>query len=259
MNKLDKFQLTIIGSGKMMPTKERHPSCYLLEVGSRRILLDIGHTSLARLVDLGVDLNTISHVFVSHFHTDHFADFLPLAHARWVNKLAHPERTHFPLTVIGPKSLKDRFRKLREVFWVEPNEDDRVKFLEGPRTLRLEDIKLELFPVKHVQWYQSLGIKVTYLGKTLIYTGDIGSDHPRASLAAKVKGADLLIIEAGNLKLSPNHMTIEQVISLAKEAEVEQTLATHIAEANVKLTQGKLKGHRSIKIAKDLMKINLLK
>lgn len=256
---MNKFQLTVIGSGTMMPTKQRHPSCYLLEVGSHRILLDIGHTSLARLVDLGIDLNMIDHVFVSHFHTDHFADLLPLAHARWVNKLAHPDRVHYPLTVIGPKSLKDRFRKLREVFWVEPNEDDRVKFIEGPRTLKLDDVEIRLFPVKHVPWYQSLGIKVTYQGKSLVYTGDIGSAHSRARLAATVKAANVLIIEAGNLKQSPNHMTVEQVIALAEEAKVKLTLATHIADANAKFIQSKLKGHPGIKVAKDFMKVNLHK
>lgn len=76
---MEKFQLTIIGSGTMMPKKFRHPS--LLEI-SKKILLDLGHTSISLLIDQGIGLNSIDTLFISHFHTDHFADVLPFAHSR---------------------------------------------------------------------------------------------------------------------------------------------------------------------------------
>lgn len=249
--------MTIIGSGKMMPTKERHPSCYLLEVGDRRILLDIGHTSLARLVDLGIDLQKIDTVFISHFHTDHFADFLPFVHSRWFDDLSRPGQKQSPLTVIGPESIKKRFSNLRKVFWVEPNEHYDIDFLEGERKLTIGDIKIELFEVKHVEWFQSLGIKITYQGKTFVYTGDIGSRHSLGALTKKVKNADLLLIESGYLKPVPNHFSIDQVIDVSSRAKVKKTIATHINQRRIPLFKEKVKNQSNVVIGCDLKKFKI--
>ena len=115
------LSLTILGSGTMMPTVSRHPAGYLLEVNEKKILIDCGHTTIARLVEMGVDLHSIGAIFVSHFHTDHFADAFPLMHARWVDDLSKPEkeRQQEPLLIIGPKTLEERWEKLKEVFWPE--------------------------------------------------------------------------------------------------------------------------------------------
>lgn len=65
----------------MVPTKNRRLSCYLLEVGQKRILLDLGYTSISRLIDQGIDLHSIDALFISHFHIDHFTDVLPFIHS----------------------------------------------------------------------------------------------------------------------------------------------------------------------------------
>jgi ribonuclease BN (tRNA processing enzyme) len=253
---MKKFQLTIVGSGTMMPTKKRHPSCYLLEIGQKKMLLDLGHTSINRLVDMGIDLHSIDVLFISHFHTDHFADILPFVHSRWVDD-AYNFKKHRPLTIIGPKSIKERWKKLREVFWVEPQECYPLKFIEGARTIRLSDIKIHLFQVTHVRWYQSLGIKISFHNKSLIYTGDIGGNHDFQDLAKIARGADLLLIEAGHIKPTPNHFTIDQIIKLADVSKVKKTIATHLRDANLPIIKEKIKNYNNIILAEDLMKIRI--
>ncbi len=253
---MKKFQLTILGSGSMMPTKSRHPSCYLLEIGGKKIILDLGHTSIARLIDLGIDLHSIDAIFISHFHTDHFADLLPLVHSRWNDDMCR-SRKQKPLTIIGPESIKDRWKKLRQVFWVEPEEHYPLKFIEGVKKFNFHDIKIELFEVKHVKYYQSLGIKINFQNKILVYTGDIGGKHDLEILKNIVKNIDLLICEACSTKPTPNHFTIDQIIELARNSKIKKTIATHLRDANLKFLKEKIKNQKNIILAKDLMKIKI--
>lgn len=254
---MNSFQLTIIGSGTMMPTKNRHPSCYFLEIGKKRILLDIGHTSIARLIDLDIDLHSIDLLFISHFHTDHFADFLPFVHSRWVDDVHHPGRKHKELIVIGPKTVKERWKKLREVFWVEPQEHYPLKFIEGVQTIKMGDIQIELFEVTHVKWYQSLGIKINFQNKTLVYTGDIGGNHDLQNLKRIVQGIDLLLVEAGYLKPTPNHFTIDQIIEIANTCNVQKIIVTHLRDVNLPVLKEKIKNYNNILLAEDLMKVEI--
>ncbi|MFA4834021.1 MAG: ribonuclease Z [Patescibacteria group bacterium] len=254
---MKKFKLTIIGSGTMMPTKKRHPSCYLLEVGQKKILLDIGHTSISRLVEMGINLNSIDILFISHFHTDHFADALPLVHSRWIDDISQPGRKHKPLTIIGPKSIKERWKKLREIFWVEPKEHYPLKFIEGVQKISIAGAKIELFEVTHVPWYQSIGIKVSFQNKIFVYTGDIGGHHSAKKLKQTAKNANLLLIEACHVNPTPNHFTINQVAQIVKEAGVKKAIATHLWDAKVPVLKEKIKGQNKIILAKDLIKISI--
>lgn len=250
------FRLTILGSGTMMPTQQRHPSAYLLELGERRILLDMGHTTLARLVDRGIDLHSIDTVFLSHFHTDHSADAFPMIHARWVDDIYthNPSR---PLTLVGPLGLEERWKKWREIHWLEPQEHYPLEFLEGPRSFSVGGAEFEIFEVKHVPWFQCTGIKVSFEGKTLLYTGDIGSDHPWDDLVERCKGVDLLLAEAAGLKRTPNHFTVEQIIRLTEEAGVKRAIATHVRAVNLEAQRAELVGHSQVELAEDGMVIDL--
>ncbi len=58
------MKLTILGSGTLLPTKERLPSSFLLETKESKILLDCGHGAIARLVELGYDPREIDGVFI---------------------------------------------------------------------------------------------------------------------------------------------------------------------------------------------------
>lgn len=222
------FKITVLGSGTMMPTKKRHPAGYLVQAGETKILMDCGHTTIARLVDLGINISDISIISISHFHTDHFSDFLPIIHACWINEMFN-NIPHQPPTVYAPKGFKERWKKLREIYWAEPTEKFPFKIIEGPTKNSL----IETFPVNHVPWFNSQGIKITYQGKTLAYTGDIGSAEPMARIAKNVKDVDLLIIEAGVTKPVPNHYTVEQTLQLKQKANVKNVLLTHIRDKNL--------------------------
>lgn len=251
------FKLKIIGSGTIIPTKERCPSCYLLEVGTKRILLDIGHGSVVRLVEQGIDMQSIDMLFVSHFHTDHFADMLPLIHARWIDDIHHSGRENRPITIVGPKTIKKRWLNLREIFWPEPEEHYSIKFKEGPRKFSLDDIGIEIFEVRHVDWFQSVGIKISFQGKTFVYTGDIGSRHSVEDLGRIIENVNLLLIEGGSVKPAPNHFTVDQIVEIVDRSDVEKTIITHLRKVNLPILKNKIKDKNKIILARDLMEVEI--
>lgn len=229
------LRLTVLGSGTMLPTKERHPAAYLVEAGETKLLLDCGHATIARLVDRGFNLHEIDAVAITHFHTDHFADVLPLVHARWVDD-AHARRLeHRSLTVLGPPTLQERFGKLREVCWPEPGEAYALTLREvdaAGEKLAVGGMTIAPFSVRHVPWFPSVGYRVEAGGRSLAYTGDLGSDQD-ASFHQAIAGVDLLLVEAGTTEKRPNHFTAEEAAELAKACGIRRAVLTHVREENV--------------------------
>lgn len=185
------------------------------------MLIDCGHTTVSSLIKCGINLHDIDAVFISHFHTDHFNDLLPLVHARFVDD-KRKGRKHKKLIIFGPKTLPQRWQTLRKIMWPEPKEHYPLQFITGARTQHFHDLNLNIFKVRHVEWFPSLGIKITGQGKTLIYTGDIGSSHSFQKLKQTVSGANLLIIEGGVLKPQPNHYSVQQIIELTQTADIKK-------------------------------------
>ena len=222
------MKLTILGSGTLFPTKERFPSSFLLEEGNVKILLDCGHEAIARLVELGFDVRDIDAIFISHFHADHIGDAFNLVWSRFVGDLYEGKERHKPLIFFGPKTLRERFYKWREIFWLEPGEEYPLEFHEGEFEYALGNINLRTFPVKHVPWFESVGCRINVGGKIIVYPGDIGSSHDFDDLVSRVQDADLLLIEAAAERPSPNHFTLEQAAELSKKANVKKTVIVHI-------------------------------
>lgn len=250
------FKLTILGSGTMMPTKRRHPAAYLVQAEDTKILMDCGHTTIARLVDMGINLHDINPLTISHFHTDHFSDFMPFIHARWVDdKLSKKLRR--PLTVFAPAGFTERWHKFREIFWVEPKENYPFDLVEGTTKKKINHVTIETFPIQHVTWFKSQGTKITYKGKTLVYTGDVSSLQPIDDLARNLNNIDLLVVECGALKPGGSHFTAEQAIELKQKANIKQILLSHLRDKNIPAIKKAIARFDTVTIAKDKQVIEL--
>jgi ribonuclease BN (tRNA processing enzyme) len=250
------MRLTILGSGGMMPTKNRYPAAYLVEEGDTKLLLDCGHLTLARLIERDINLHDITAVGITHFHADHFSNLLPLVQARWVDDMIL-QKEHKRLTVFGPSTLEERFNKLREVMWPEPNESYGVEFVEGILNRKVGDLVLDTFTVRHVPWFPSVGYKVRAGGASMVYTGDLNNEQGK-EFEDNVRGADLLLIEAGAVQLSKTHFTAEQAAQLALRCGVKQVVLTHIREDRLPRVRETAAGLADlVTIGEDGMKVEL--
>ena len=250
------FKLTVLGSGTMVPTKDRGPAGFFVEADGQNFLLDAGHGTVRQLVGLGWDFQTIKAVFISHFHTDHFADAFPLVHTRFVDDL-YRAKDHQKLVFVGPQGIKKRFSQWRRIFWLEPSESYPVEFLEGSQRVRFGQVELETFPVRHVDWFPSVGLVMKFNGKKLVYTGDIGSKHDFQSLVKVVAGADLLITEASYEIPTQTHYSIGQIKELAVEGKVKKVLVVHVRPQQVDQVEKFCSSGKTFVLGHDGLKIKI--
>jgi len=71
------FNLIILGSASGVPTARRNTTAVCLRAGARLYLLDAGDGCAGRMAGLGLDVNRVAAVFLSHMHIDHVGG-LPL-------------------------------------------------------------------------------------------------------------------------------------------------------------------------------------
>ncbi|MDH4328698.1 MAG: MBL fold metallo-hydrolase, partial [Nitrospira sp.] len=103
------MRLTILGSGtNVHPT--RAAAGYLVQT-DQTFLMDFGPRTLMNLIKTGVDRHRITHILISHFHADHFSDFITFFFDAMVFT-KYQGGTRPPLTVIGPPGTRRLFKVL---------------------------------------------------------------------------------------------------------------------------------------------------
>lgn len=66
------FEITILGTGSAIPTKDRFLSGQVVNHDEHLFLVDCGEGTQIQLRRVKKSLNRISHIFISHLHADHY-------------------------------------------------------------------------------------------------------------------------------------------------------------------------------------------
>ncbi|MDA7948366.1 MAG: MBL fold metallo-hydrolase [Hyphomicrobiaceae bacterium] len=102
------MKLTLLGTGTPAPSLTRQSSGYLVEIGDDTIVLDHGPGAMHRLLEAGRQPTDVTHLFLTHLHYDHIADYPRLMLQRWDQGAGTvPE-----LQVFGPKPVAEITEKL---------------------------------------------------------------------------------------------------------------------------------------------------
>lgn len=95
------LKLTFLGTGMATPIRERwHPSV-LLTWDGEGFLFDCGEGAQIRLIEQKLGIMRIDHIFITHYHGDHFFGLPGL-----IQTMGMYNRKK-PLNIYGPKGLKD--------------------------------------------------------------------------------------------------------------------------------------------------------
>jgi ribonuclease BN (tRNA processing enzyme) len=219
------MKLTVLGSGTLVPSGTRNSAGYFVELPSARLMLDCGAGSVHALARFGVPWQSMSHIFISHFHVDHVGDLAALFYAL---KYEAGDRRRDPLTIIGPRGLTDVMNGLSKAFGsrlFEPRFPLHVKMLEPNQQLQLgNDCYLSVAKTPHTK--ESLAVRIQGFGRSLCYTGDTAFSE---NLARFFKETDLLISECSFRERQVNspHLSIKDAAMLASMADSAQLLLTH--------------------------------
>lgn len=220
-------RVTVLGSGTLLPSASRRSAAHLVEVADARVLLDVGFGTVHGFAEHGVAWQRLSHVVLSHFHTDHIGDLAPLLFA-----LTHglaPEGRTAPLTLLGPPGLGDVLAGLARAHgaWLgDPPFPLRVHELDRRDGWSDTEGRFELacHPTTHTP--EAVAWRVETPHGVVAYTGDTGPD---AALPGFLRGAHVLISECAVPEGSdvPIHLTPSQVAELASVARPAVLVLTH--------------------------------
>jgi ribonuclease BN (tRNA processing enzyme) len=218
------MRLTILGSGtNVHPT--RAAAGYLVRT-DRVMLLDFGPRTLTNLLKTGVDRHTITHILFSHYHADHFSDFVTYLFDEIIfTKFEGGRRP--PLTVMGPRGTTRLFRTLFGMLPGFKQAPFPVRYRDlADRPIRIGATKIVPFSVLHSPGLHCLGYRIEYGGAVLAYSGDSQYCAPLVRLCGE---ADLAVLDCSFPASRPNpvHLHAGQCGKVAREAGVRRLVLSH--------------------------------
>ena len=215
--------LTILGSGtNVHPT--RAAAGYLVKT-DELLLFDFGPHTLKNLIKTGVNRHRIRHILFSHFHADHFADFVPfffdaVYHSKFVG-------TRPDLTIIGPRGTKTLFGVMLKNFPGFSAAQFKTTIREvTDRTFAIGKARITAGTVEHSRRLHCLGYRVEYGGRTLVYSGDA---MDCAGLRWLCRKADVAVLDCSfpTQRRGPNHMHAGDCGKVAQAAGVKRLILSH--------------------------------
>jgi ribonuclease Z len=129
------------GTGGSVPSPQRGLPAILIRRGGDRILVDCGEGTQRQLVR-SVGLTDVDSVFITHFHADHW-----LGLPGMLKSFALRERDR-PLTVYGPRGLKQLMGEMRVVYGRMPYELSFVELAPGEMVAH-NGYAITAIPVSH--------------------------------------------------------------------------------------------------------------
>jgi ribonuclease Z len=100
------MKLTFLGTGCMVPTKDRNVQGIFLKYKNKGLLFDCGEGTQRQMSIAGLKRTDINYIFISHWHGDHVGGLLPLL---MTLSNVEPKPT---IRIFGPKGSKEKLNNL---------------------------------------------------------------------------------------------------------------------------------------------------
>jgi ribonuclease BN (tRNA processing enzyme) len=222
-------QLTIVGWSGSFPGPQSPASCYLIDTGDFRLVLDLGNGALGPLQRY-TGLGDVDAICISHLHADHCLDMCGYS----VFQNYHPDGPQPRIAVYGPPGTQDRLsRALDSDHLGMANAFDFTTLAVG--AIEIGPLRITTAHVNHP--VETFGFRIEHAGQVLAYSADTG---PCDELAELARGADVLLSEAsftdGPGLPADLHLTARQAGEHATRAGVGELVLTHLVPWNDPVT-----------------------
>jgi ribonuclease Z len=215
-------KLVLLGTATNVPD-EKHENTHMVLVGSNRtVLIDGPGNPYARLKMAGLDPNSLTDIFLTHFHPDH-ASGIPLL----LMALGLSGR-HQPLNIFANAHCLNYARQVLEFYGWDKWHDFPVHFntVEEKEFFHvLDDDEFTIFSSPVVHYVPALGLRVEFKGsgKVLAYSGDTA---PVQNVVELARDADVLIHEAAGAQ-PQGHSSALQAGEIAQKAKAKELYLIH--------------------------------
>lgn len=219
----------VLGAGSAIPRAGYGPAGYALELeeGGPITLLDCGPGSIRTLPTVGLTVERVERVLITHEHTDHILDLFALAFARRNPTVASiaPE-----LELVGPVGLRALVERAPDVLgrWVQferTQVHEVVPDKHGCGAFHTPNFEARFATTGHTPTALAWRVEVPGIGG-VVFSGDTPLEPRVAQLA---RGAALLVLECSfpDGAGTANHLTPSQAAELVRQAQPAQVLLSH--------------------------------
>jgi ribonuclease Z len=236
-----KLHVFTLGTGSPQLGGGRMPVANAVIAGDEFLLLDAGEGASRTMGELRLPLERITGVFITHWHSDHFAGLGQVLNQSWNADRRHEVQVHGPEGVERVMSgLEQMYRddiRYRSAGEVESN--DPTLALGTPMTVSIpagqpgvqvferNGVVVRAFHVDHGHVNPALGYRVEYKGKSVVFSGDTVAS-PLVAEAAR--DCDLLVHEAVNIGLMRNAITVLREMGNDVDARRAEGVITYHAD-----------------------------
>ena len=223
-------KLIILGSAAALADASRDNTYMVLQGRERSILIDCGGSPLHKLQAVGVDLNSLDSLIVTHHHPDHIYGVPVLLLGLWLYGRQEPFHIFAPQrSVAAITSIMDALE------WQDwpgrmPVAFHEVEMRVGYKVIESPEFEITTAPVEHFVPTIAVRVMVKETGKTFVYSSDT---EPCEALARLAQGADILIHEStGDYA---GHSTPAQAGAMARRCGAGKLVLIHFTALDSEL------------------------
>eukprot|EP00127_Corallochytrium_limacisporum_P004051 Clim_evm100s156 gene=Clim_evmTU100s156 len=216
VNELDRMVVVMTGTGTPAPDPNRAAQGISVFANGEYLLFDTGPGIAENMATQGMPRGSLSHVFFTHYHSDHIGDFGEVMTQSWMFGRSEPLQVHGPT---GAKNLVDGFLlaySMDQVYRTEhhtsevlpkaawdavahefeiPKAEESSKPTDPAKLFSVYtkgDLTVQAFRVHHEPVKPAVGYKVTYKGRSVVIGGD---SVMTIGLTEACKDADVCILD----------------------------------------------------------------
>lgn len=267
---MEKLQITFLGTGNAIPTKQRNHSAILVSFRDENILVDCGEGVQRQFRSTETSPTKITKLFLTHWHGDHVLGIpglfqtLAMSEYQKVLKIYGPQKTGYFI-----ESLQDIFKDFKINTEIKEVSNETLGFKDwevqskpmehgiptNAYSIIIKDrVHLDKKKLKKYKLPNSPILKELAAGKDIVFNGkkikardvcfmekgkkvtiilDTGMNPGAIELA---KDSDILICESTYSKKEAEqarehkHLTAVDAATIAKKAKVKQLILTHVSQ-----------------------------
>lgn len=202
---------------------------------------------------MGISLNELKYVFISHLHGDHFLG-LPLLLLEYSYRKRAEDN---PLVVIGPSDTKETIETIFKL--VFPNTElPKLEYIvaRDKQEDQCGEILFKTFQMTHIGVKEAFGYRVNVGDKIIGYSGDTG---PCDNVFNIAKGTDLFIVECDAFETETSfHMNYKRIEKDLPRIKSKKIILIHLGiEMLAAQTAGLVQSTQNLLIAKDMWQYQL--
>jgi len=137
------IKIVVLGTSASNPTVERNLSATALQFEGKWFLFDVPEGTQRQMMQSGVSYMKVQHVFISHFHADHFLGLPGL-----IATMSMHGRD-YPLFVFGPVGIREQIKKILSIALFKQSFEIVAKEIRTGKILDEEKFFVEAVPLKH--------------------------------------------------------------------------------------------------------------